>query len=52
MNDIKTNTGIMLIDWAINPTKDIITATIPHENPFINPPIMLLYCGKKALTLK
>ena len=43
---IVTKTGIILIDWAINPTNDITTATIPQENPFINPPIILLYFGK------
>ena len=40
-----TKTGTMLVFCAIKPTPDIIIATTPHENPFINPPMMLLYCG-------
>lgn len=31
---------------ATNPNIDITIATIPQENPLINPEIMLLYSGK------
>lgn len=43
--DIITSTVTMLVACATNPIIDIAIATTPHENPLINPPIILLYCG-------
>ncbi len=46
ITDMPTKTGTILVFCAINPTTDIIIATTPHEKPFINPPIILLYWGR------
>ena len=37
------STGIIPLACAIKPIADINIATIPQENPFIKPPIILLY---------
>ena len=40
-----SNTVVMPCACAQKPAIDINTATIPQENPFIMPAIMLLYSG-------
>ena len=40
------NTFIIPKFSAISPMKDIIRAIIPQQKPFMNPEIMLLYCGR------
>ena len=45
MNETPSNTFVIPKVWATYPFKDMINATIPQENPFINPPIILLYSG-------
>jgi len=46
IKETTSNTFVIPKFWAKNPFMDIISATIPQENPFINPPIMLLYWGR------